>query len=54
MIGSGKSTLVKLLVNFFEPTTGEILINDHQLSTVDKHTLRSYINYLPQDFQVLF
>lgn len=49
MSGSGKSTLVKLLVNFFEPTSGEILINGHQLQTINKHTLRSYINYLPQD-----
>lgn len=49
MSGSGKSTLVKLLVNFFEPTSGEILINGHQLNTVNKHVLRSYINYLPQD-----
>ena len=49
MSGSGKSTLVKLLVNFFEPASGEILINGHKLQTVDKHTLRNYINYLPQD-----
>ncbi len=49
MSGSGKSTLVKLLVNFFEPASGEILINGHQLQTINKHTLRSYINYLPQD-----
>lgn len=49
MSGSGKSTLVKLLVNFFEPISGKITINDHELNSIDKHTLRSYINYLPQD-----
>lgn len=49
MSGSGKSTLVKLLVNFFEPSSGEILINNHQLKSIDKHTLRNYINYLPQN-----
>ena len=49
MSGSGKSTLVKLLVNFFEPSSGEILLNNKQLSMVDKHVLRKYINYLPQD-----
>ncbi|WEV40251.1 peptide cleavage/export ABC transporter [Lactobacillus sp. ESL0681] len=49
MSGSGKSTLVKLLVNFFEPKSGQILINGHDLQNIDKHTLRSYVNYLPQD-----
>lgn len=49
MSGSGKSTLAKLLVNFFEPSSGTILINGHQLNSIDKHTLRKYINYLPQD-----
>lgn len=49
MSGSGKSTLVKLLVDFFEPSAGEILINGQQLKIIDKHVLRSHINYLPQD-----
>lgn len=48
MSGSGKSTLVKLLVNFFEPTTGSITFNEHQIKNIDKHLLRSYINYVPQ------
>lgn len=49
MSGSGKSTLVKLLINFFEPSSGEILINQHQLKLIDKHTVRSFINYIPQE-----
>lgn len=49
MSGSGKSTLVKLLVSFFEPIVGDILINNHSLKTINKHTLRSFINYIPQD-----
>lgn len=47
--GSGKSTLVKLLVNFFKPETGEIKIGETLLETIDKHDLRQYINYLPQE-----
>ncbi|TSO26990.1 peptide cleavage/export ABC transporter [Lactobacillus sp. LL6] len=48
MSGSGKSTLVKLLVNFFAPTRGKITINGNITTSIDKHVLRSYINYVPQ------
>lgn len=47
--GSGKSTLVKLLVNFFEPETGKILLGQTPLDNINKHDLRAYINYLPQE-----
>ncbi len=47
--GSGKSTLAKLLVNFFEPETGRILLGQTDLGNIDKHDLRAYINYLPQN-----
>ena len=49
MSGSGKSTLVKLIINFFEPSNGEVLINQHSLKLIDKHTIRSFINYIPQE-----
>lgn len=47
--GSGKSTLVKLLVNFFKPESGHVLLGETHLSSIDKHELRDYINYLPQE-----
>ena len=47
--GSGKSTLVKLLVNFFQPESGTVTLGEHKLDNIDKHELRGYINYLPQD-----
>lgn len=47
--GSGKSTLIKLMINFFEPESGEIMLDDININNVDKHELRSYINYLPQE-----
>lgn len=47
--GSGKSTLVKLLVNFFKPESGQIKLGETLIETIDKHDLRQYINYLPQD-----
>lgn len=46
--GSGKSTLAKLLVRFFEPTTGDISISGVNLKNIDKKALRKTINYLPQ------
>lgn len=47
--GSGKSTLVKLLVNFFRPQSGTIKLGELSLNNIDKHHLRAYINYLPQE-----
>ncbi|MCM1636436.1 ATP-binding cassette domain-containing protein, partial [Latilactobacillus sakei] len=48
MSGSGKSTLVKLLVDFFEPTEGKVLFNQQDTQTIDKKTLRQFVNYIPQ------
>ncbi|MDO4680999.1 MAG: peptide cleavage/export ABC transporter [Aerococcus sp.] len=46
--GSGKTTLAKLLVNFYTPTDGTIKLDQMPLSAIDKHTLRQFITYLPQ------
>ena len=48
MSGSGKSTMVKLLVDFFSPSKGQVTLNGHATSEINKHTLRSYVNYVPQ------
>lgn len=49
MSGSGKSTLMKLLVNYFNPTSGQIFINGLNILDIDKTTVRSFINYIPQN-----
>lgn len=47
--GSGKSTLAKMLVGMIEPTTGELLIDDHPLTFGD-YTYRSqHIRMIFQD-----
>lgn len=46
--GSGKTTLAKMIVSFFEPSKGEISLNNVNLNQIDKHALRQHINYLPQ------
>ncbi|XP_058054733.1 iron-sulfur clusters transporter ABCB7, mitochondrial isoform X1 [Anopheles bellator] len=51
--GSGKSSMVRLLYRFFEPTAGEILINGQNIREVDLQSLRRAIAVVPQD-SVLF
>lgn len=51
--GSGKSSMVRLLYRFFEPTNGEILIAGQNIKDVDMNSLRQAIAIVPQD-SVLF
>ncbi len=51
--GAGKSTLVKLLFRFYEPTSGQILIDGQDITTVTQSSLRQAIGIVPQD-TVLF
>jgi len=47
--GSGKTSLIDLLVRTFDPTEGKILIGDTDLRDYNLHTLRSNIAYVQQD-----
>ncbi|MGA3513293.1 peptide cleavage/export ABC transporter, partial [Lactiplantibacillus plantarum] len=49
MSGSGKSTLVKLLIDFYQPNSGDVILNGFSVKNIDKHTLRTHINYIPQE-----
>ncbi len=46
--GSGKSTLAKLLVGFYPPTEGKILVDGYDLSLLDKDYYRAQIGYVMQ------
>ncbi|MBI1215610.1 MAG: type I secretion system permease/ATPase [Alphaproteobacteria bacterium] len=48
-IGSGKSTLVKLMVNFFEPSQGTVLVDETDMRQIDPADLRRNIAYMGQD-----
>jgi ATP-binding cassette subfamily C protein LapB len=48
-IGSGKSTLVKLMVNFFEPSQGTVLIDETDMRQIDPADLRRNVAYMGQD-----
>jgi subfamily B ATP-binding cassette protein MsbA len=47
--GAGKTTLANLIPRFFDPTSGRILIDGHDLRQVDLVSLRQQIGIVPQD-----
>lgn len=47
--GAGKSTLISLLVRFYDPTAGQILLDGHALTEYAPETLRSRIGVVLQD-----
>ena len=51
--GSGKSTLVKLLFRFYDPDSGNITIDNQDISQLSQDSLRRAIGIVPQD-TVLF
>ena len=47
--GAGKSTLVSLLLRFYEPTEGSITLDGHELNTFRQQDLRRKIGIVQQD-----
>lgn len=52
-IGSGKSTLQKLLINLYQPQEGTLLVDNTHLNQIDPAQLRRSIGYVSQEI-VLF
>lgn len=48
-IGSGKTTLGKLMLGLFEPTGGMVALDDTDIRQIDPAELRRFIGYVPQD-----
>jgi len=48
-IGSGKSTIAKLLMNLYEPIEGSVLVDNTELRQIDPVDLRRSIGYVPQE-----
>lgn len=47
--GSGKSTILKLLARFYDPTAGRITIDGQDLQSVTQDSLRTQIGFVFQD-----
>ena len=47
--GAGKSTFAKLVARFYDPTSGRVLVDGHDLRTVTAHSLRSQMGIVPQE-----
>lgn len=48
--GAGKTTLTKLLLRFYEPTSGEILLEGVNINRYNKSEYQAYFGVLFQDF----
>jgi len=51
-IGSGKSTIAKLILKLYEPEEGFILIDGIDISQIDPADLRKKLSYVPQDIHL--
>lgn len=51
--GAGKSTVFSLIERFYEPTSGEILLDGIPVRELSRDALRSQIGYVEQDAPVL-
>ena len=49
--GAGKTTLIKLLLRLYDPTEGQILINNVDIREIDVLQLRQILGVIFQDFQ---
>lgn len=48
-LGSGKTTLEKLILGFYAPKSGAVLIDGTDMRQIDPADLRANISYIPQD-----
>ncbi|MCC6014927.1 MAG: ABC transporter ATP-binding protein/permease [Desulfurococcaceae archaeon] len=47
--GAGKTTMANLLMKFYEPTRGRILVDGVDIRNVRRSSLRRFISYIPQE-----
>ena len=47
--GAGKSTMAKLVARFYDPTSGRVLVDGHDLREISSSSLRSQMGIVPQE-----
>ena len=47
--GAGKTTIIKLLLRFYDPKSGSIVIGDHVIKNINIENLRANIGYVSQE-----
>jgi ABC-type bacteriocin/lantibiotic exporter with double-glycine peptidase domain len=47
--GNGKSTIAKLLIKMYQPTDGDIYIDNVNIKQIDPHYIREHITYVNQN-----
>ncbi|GAB6059761.1 ABC transporter ATP-binding protein [Desulfonatronum parangueonense] len=52
--GAGKSTLVKLLLRYYDPLSGAVLVNGRSLSTLGLQSFRRHVGYVSQEAFLFF
>ena len=53
-VGSGKTTLEKLILGLYQPTAGAVLVDGIDLRQLDPAELRRNIGYVPQDVTLFY
>ncbi len=53
-IGSGKSTIGKLLMRFYLPSEGSVYVDGKDINQINPYALRHNIGYVPQHVQLFF
>jgi ATP-binding cassette subfamily C protein LapB len=53
-VGSGKTTIEKLMQGLFEPTEGAVRVDGTDMRQIDPADLRRNIGYVPQDIMLFF
>lgn len=48
-VGSGKSSIQKLILGLYQPTEGAVLVDGCDIKQIDPVELRHHIGYMPQD-----
>lgn len=51
-VGSGKSTLIKLMSGLFKPKTGRVLMDGIDIDHLAPEFVREHVGYLPQDVRL--